>query len=53
VIFAPEGIDNGQGAKMTIRDVRWHWPTIDSPDYGVPSVTIGSVAVEPHRVVYD
>ena len=53
VIFAPGGVDGGFGAKMTIRDVAWRWPAFDSPDYGVPSVTIGSVAVEPHQVVYD
>lgn len=53
VIFAPGGFDNGFGAKMTIRDVGWQWPAFGSGEYGVPSVTIGGVAVEPHQVIYD
>jgi len=53
VVFAPKGEDNGQGAKMIIRDVQWHWPAFNSPDYGVPNVTTGSVTIEPHSVIYD
>lgn len=53
VIFVPSGIDNGYGAKMTISNVTWHWPGFDSPDYGVPSVTIGDIVIEPYQVIYD
>jgi hypothetical protein len=53
VIFAPGGVDDGFGAKMVIRDVAWQWPRDDSPDYGVPKVTIGTVAIESHFVNYE